>query len=180
MYLTLLSEKVDEGREHITKYLQRIYLHVTRESDLFWGLKEGDVIPLSMHLLIFHLSSSPLLFLSSYFFVFFPFVLFLFLRYLINLKDAKRNPGGAPKRPRLEERPTVSEGYGEATLGSVSRLLHMLETLPEEDLRLGSNSTFLDIGSGFGKVVFHAKLFSGVNNSVGIEYPSNVGLCAFK
>lgn len=49
----------------------------------------------------------------------------------------------------------------------------MLETLPEEELRLNKDSTFVDIGSGFGKVVFHAKLHSRVKQSVGIEYVKN-------
>ena len=34
---------------------------------------------------------------------------------------------------------------------------------------LGPHSTFLDIGSGYGKVVLHAKLHSGCRAAVGVE-----------
>lgn len=93
----------------------------------------------------------------------------------VHLLGIKRVPGAKrqkvePKKEDQEHSGTVSEGYGEATLGSISRLLRTLETLEEEDLRLTRNSTFLDIGSGYGKVVFHARLFSRVSKSFGIEY----------
>jgi len=64
----------------------------------------------------------------------------------------------------------ISEGYGEATKGSMSKLITIMET-QDKDIALNSQSTFLDIGSGFGKVVFHIKMQVGVRESTGIEYP---------
>ena len=91
-----------------------------------------------------------------------------------------------------------SEGYGEMTEGSIERLLLYLKTLEtvvlaprmqsvlprrnardasrpsigttDRSLNLTPDSTFIDIGSGYGKVVFHAKLSAKVLRSVGIEY----------
>mmetsp|Transcript_24025 Transcript_24025/g.39479 ORF Transcript_24025/g.39479 Transcript_24025/m.39479 type:complete len:93 (-) Transcript_24025:681-959(-) len=65
--------------------------------------------------------------------------------------------------------PSVSEGYGEMTRGSLDRLLGLLKGLPEA-YKLSSESSFLDIGSGFGKVVFHMKLAGRVMKSEGIEF----------
>eukprot|EP00741_Cyanophora_paradoxa_P012635 tig00020614_g12208.t1 len=65
----------------------------------------------------------------------------------------------------------VSEGYGEMTMGSVSKMFEYLQGLGEW-ARIGKDSSFIDIGSGFGKVVFHAKLQCGVKIAHGIEYVS--------
>lgn len=193
---------------------------MTKESDLFWGLKQQDIVDCKYHfkiysflfvsiystlflttfsslsfLSIFLLSSifvsSPSLLVSLSFLLslsfslfvclfslFFVFFSILFVSAHINLSFAvgsKRTRGAKqPKEetviPEQVHVPTISEGYGEATLGSISRLLRLLETLEDESLRITSSSTFLDIGSGFGKVVFHAKLFCKVQRSVGIEY----------
>lgn len=74
-----------------------------------------------------------------------------------------------------------SEGYGEATIGSAQKiglLLMNLRHLVLHDLHdshwgllfdLGPHSTFLDIGSGYGKVVFHLKLLSRMRRAVGLE-----------
>ena len=91
-----------------------------------------------------------------------------------------------------------SEGYGEITEGSIERLFCFLEhinekdteaassssfavTTPQKDLKktsfsqvsyklIPNESTFVDIGSGYGKVVFHAKLGAQFSYAVGIEY----------
>ncbi|KAK3282446.1 hypothetical protein CYMTET_9816 [Cymbomonas tetramitiformis] len=61
---------------------------------------------------------------------------------------------------------TVSEGYGEMTCGSVERLFEMMEQKAD----LGdSNASLVDIGSGYGKVVFHAVLGKRVGTATGIE-----------
>lgn len=64
-------------------------------------------------------------------------------------------------------------GYGEITKGALQHLLSKIQRctelllteeqlnrlpFPKEDYNLKENSTFLDIGSGFGKPVFHASL----------------------
>lgn len=75
-----------------------------------------------------------------------------------------------------------SEGYGEATMASVAKmgvLLQNLRQLVLQDLcpfihwgllwDLGPHSSFLDIGSGYGKVVMHLRLAVGMRKAVGVE-----------
>ncbi|KAL1525631.1 hypothetical protein AB1Y20_020484 [Prymnesium parvum] len=74
-----------------------------------------------------------------------------------------------------------SEGYGEATPGSVHKIGIMLRNLRELVLDrlhetnwgvlwdLGPHSSFLDIGSGYGKVVLHLRLMARMRVSVGVE-----------
>lgn len=74
-----------------------------------------------------------------------------------------------------------SEGYGEATMGSVHKigiLLKNLRQLVLNDLHdthwgllwdLGPHSTFLDLGSGYGKVVLHLALMAKMRRTVGVE-----------
>jgi hypothetical protein len=74
-----------------------------------------------------------------------------------------------------------SEGYGEATIGSAHKLGLLLTNLRQVVLQelydthwgllfdLGPHSTFLDIGSGYGKVVLHLRLVSRMRRSVGME-----------
>lgn len=74
-----------------------------------------------------------------------------------------------------------SEGYGEATVGSCHKIwlvLTHLRHLVLHDLHethwgllwdLGPHSTFLDIGSGYGKVVMHLRLMSRMRRAVGYE-----------
>ena len=90
-----------------------------------------------------------------------------------------------------EEENAASEGYGEMTEGSIERLLQLLQELSTADLDsplplrtpvkgqpawasngldLCEESSFVDIGSGYGKVVFHAALSAKVSKSLGIEY----------
>jgi len=63
-----------------------------------------------------------------------------------------------------------SAGYGEITRGSFSKLLRLMQTKVPSELRLDQTSSFLDIGSGFGKCVVHAKVMVNVARSVGLEY----------
>ena len=65
---------------------------------------------------------------------------------------------------------TVAVGYAECRRGSFDDLCKLLcsESLPVE-LRMGTDSSFLDIGSGYGRCVVHARLRFGVEKSVGIE-----------
>ena len=54
------------------------------------------------------------------------------------------------------------------------------EPEPEPATRnLTPSSSFIDVGSGYGKVVLHAKLSARVNRAVGIEYVPQVRLGAF-
>ena len=48
----------------------------------------------------------------------------------------------------------ASLGYAEATKGSIEKVLDTMKCYGLEE----NSATFLDIGSGFGKVVFHASL----------------------
>ena len=76
-----------------------------------------------------------------------------------------------------------SEGYGELTQGSMSRLCALLANLRGSVLHrlgpadlvwaaeydLGDTSSFVDIGSGYGKAVMHVALLSKARVAVGIE-----------
>ena len=74
-----------------------------------------------------------------------------------------------------------SEGYGEATVGSAHKIglvLTHLRHLVLQDLHdthwgllwdLGPHSTFLDIGSGYGKVVMHLRAVARMRLAVGVE-----------
>ena len=72
----------------------------------------------------------------------------------------------------------TSEGYGEATCATAERLIRVLCNLTryipsmsgwDEAWNLSTDSSFLDIGSGYGKVVLHAKLAVGCRHCHGIE-----------
>ncbi len=72
----------------------------------------------------------------------------------------------------------TSEGYGEATVATAEKLLRLLRRLTRyvpamadwpEVWNLTADSTFLDVGSGYGKVVIHAKLSTDCRCAVGIE-----------
>ena len=65
----------------------------------------------------------------------------------------------APESDEDEDPNASSEGYGEMTEGSIERLLVFLRTLG-----------FIDVGSGYGKVVLHARLSARVSEAAGIEY----------
>ena len=65
---------------------------------------------------------------------------------------------------------TVHVGYGEMTCPALDKLLLWLCRAAPSPVRLCSDSYFLDLGSGFGKCVVHARLRARVRRSVGIEY----------
>lgn len=69
---------------------------------------------------------------------------------------------------------TVCTTYGEATQSGFAKVLFVMMNCSSVDnsLRLNSQSTFLDIGSGFGKCVIHAKIYANVARSIGIEFSS--------
>lgn len=68
-------------------------------------------------------------------------------------------------------KPRYSIGYAGARQTSFHRLLSFLmsDAAVEESLRLTSASSFLDIGSGLGQCVLHAKLVSNARSCVGLE-----------
>jgi hypothetical protein len=87
-------------------------------------------------------------------------------------KRTSRKPGGKVKILKSEDSvpKTVSLGYGELLRHSFQKILdYMMHEAPHE-LRLGADSYFLDIGSGYGKTVFHTKLAANVKESMGVEY----------
>lgn len=72
----------------------------------------------------------------------------------------------------------TSEGYGEATQATAERLIQILSKLTHFVPAMGgwdglwnldADACFLDIGSGYGKVVIHAKLHTGCRSAVGVE-----------
>ena len=86
-------------------------------------------------------------------------------------------------------RDSSSEGYGEMTEGSIQRMLRSLqspasgggegegewERAPAVDpaaavYALGRSSSFIDVGSGYGKVVLHAAMAVPLRDAHGIEY----------
>jgi hypothetical protein len=83
----------------------------------------------------------------------------------------KRARGAATKQPGPNCSDSVSTGYAECTLDSFDKICRLLEeTIEPVDLRMGPDSVFLDIGSGYGKCVLHARFRVNVRKSVGIEY----------
>lgn len=64
----------------------------------------------------------------------------------------------------------VAPGYAECTRKAFDKVCQWLcETAPSE-LRMGADSVFLDVGSGYGKCVVQARLRAAVRKSIGIEY----------
>ena len=89
-------------------------------------------------------------------------------------KRARRPPSLAPSlvQPTHCIPDTVSPGYGECTRAAFDNVCQYLcDELPAP-LRMGPDSVFLDIGSGYGKCVVHARFRAGVRKSIGIEYMS--------
>ena len=92
---------------------------------------------------------------------------------------------------------TTQTGYGEISMGSMTGLMNLYQNCsiliedeiskknldkkklkyPPKDYNMNNNSFFLDIGSGFGKPVFHSAFQVGCK-SVGIEVvPARVEFC---
>lgn len=65
--------------------------------------------------------------------------------------------------------PAISAGYGELSWQGFDKVVYWMACEAPDFVRMGPSSIFLDIGSGFGKCVFHAKLRAQVARSVGIE-----------
>lgn len=65
---------------------------------------------------------------------------------------------------------TVNTGNGELTRGSMTKVFDYLMHHTSVNIRLTSDSSFLDLGSGYGKCVIHAMMQARVKRSVGIEW----------
>eukprot|EP00741_Cyanophora_paradoxa_P012624 tig00020614_g12197.t1 len=134
---------LEEEEEEALRHLQRIYGEVDRLSHLRWSHREGDECEGGLR--------------------------------SARAKQTRKRLLRLAREEELNGR--VSQGYGEMTLSSVGELLAWLSEPPEEfraaGLALGSDSTFVDIGSGFGKVVFHAVLQCDVKAAHGVEYVSS-------
>jgi len=81
---------------------------------------------------------------------------------LEDIEDLKYNSNDIPF--------TVSPGYGEITQGGFSKLISYCQKELPKQLRMTKDSSFVDIGSGYGKCVFHCSLQVQLKASVGIEY----------
>ena len=112
----------------------------------------------------------------------------LYTKYCSPMHGPDKDVGNLPEKRARTQRPldptpravmpltdaslprTVAVGYAECRRGSFDDVCKLLcsETLPVE-LRIGADSTFLDIGRGYGRCVVHARLRCGVEKSVGIE-----------
>ncbi|KAK3241184.1 hypothetical protein CYMTET_49030 [Cymbomonas tetramitiformis] len=114
-------------------------------------------------------------------------------RRIRRLKEASKNDAqpdaSTPTDKKCDDpsaRDDSSEGYGEMTAGSIERLLQLLQglegclpvvrtagrssQLSPKEFNLTAASSFVDIGSGYGKVVMHTKLSVGVKSALGVEY----------
>lgn len=111
------------------------------------------------------------------------------------LEENSWTKGRSLKAPKEEadwqKASTAQIGYGEITKGAMQKFLQILQNVdqvfkPEhepylkfkkDEYRLTSDDTFIDIGSGFGKPVFHAAMQVGCY-SKGIEIvPARVEYC---
>uniref|UniRef100_A0A7S3BPB9 DOT1 domain-containing protein n=1 Tax=Haptolina ericina TaxID=156174 RepID=A0A7S3BPB9_9EUKA len=81
-------------------------------------------------------------------------------------------------RPVGPKTARTSEGYGEATCSTAEKLIGLLSNLTcfvpamagwDDVWNLNEDASFLDIGSGYGKVIFHVKLLTGCRRVTGIE-----------
>lgn len=112
-------------------------------------------------------------------------------------KRTRSEVGTDDKELFWKNKETTQTGYGEITQGSTLQLLNLFQNVSTfleykssadktfknslihapKDYNLTYNSLFLDIGSGFGKPVFHAALQIGCE-SLGIEVvPARVEFC---
>lgn len=77
------------------------------------------------------------------------------------------------KRKRGEQNETsrkdcsASEGYGEATQGSFQKILDFLQS--NKVTEINRDSSFIDVGSGYGKVVMHTLFATDAKRVLGIE-----------
>lgn len=90
-------------------------------------------------------------------------------------RNAKKNEKEIDEDDMWKQNSSAQFGYGEITKGSLGEFINILQNIdkmfrPEdepwlcfkkEDYRLTPDSTFIDIGSGFGKPVFHAAMQVG-------------------
>ena len=81
-----------------------------------------------------------------------------------------RKRTGATNGARRDIPDTVSPGYGELARSGFDKVCHYLCEEAPEWLRMDGDCRFLDIGSGFGKCVLHAKVRGRVKESAGIEF----------
>jgi hypothetical protein len=65
---------------------------------------------------------------------------------------------------------TVAPGYAECTRKSFDQVCEWLCEQAPSAVRMGPDSVFLDVGSGYGKCVVQARIRANVRMSMGIEY----------
>ena len=95
----------------------------------------------------------------------------LYWSVLDEMPEHRRDPQSSQIVPSTSMYPeTVHVGYGEMTYHALNSLLLWLCDAAPSSVRLTSDSSFLDLGSGFAKCVIHARLRGRVRRSVGIEY----------
>ena len=64
----------------------------------------------------------------------------------------------------------VAPGYAECTRRAFDQVCEWLCQAAPAHLRMGPDSVFLDVGSGYGKCVVQARIRADVRKSIGIEY----------
>jgi hypothetical protein len=72
--------------------------------------------------------------------------------------------------PDLSIPPAVATGYAECTRKAFDMICQWLCESAPDGLRMGADSVFFDIGSGYGKCVVQARIRAGVHRSIGIEF----------
>jgi hypothetical protein len=90
----------------------------------------------------------------------------LYWSMLDKVPEHRRDPGTSQILPASIAYPkTVHVGYGEMTYSALDSLLLWLCYAAPFSLRLSSDSSFIDLGSGFAKCVIHARLRGQVRRS---------------
>ena len=91
-------------------------------------------------------------------------------RDLSHLPEKRTNAAAHINSSTVKIPDTVHPGYGELTYPALAKLFDYLCDEAPVAQRLTAFSSFLDVGSGFGKAVLHAAIRGGVQRSVGVEY----------
>ena len=82
------------------------------------------------------------------------------------------SPSGVASLPQPDRSvpAAVAPGYAECTRKAFDNVCEWLCDSAPPHLRMGSDSVFLDVGSGYGKCVVQARIRANVCKSIGIEY----------
>eukprot|EP01102_Stenamoeba_stenopodia_P007402 TRINITY_DN2071_c0_g1_i2.p1 TRINITY_DN2071_c0_g1~~TRINITY_DN2071_c0_g1_i2.p1 ORF type:complete len:453 (-),score=156.52 TRINITY_DN2071_c0_g1_i2:39-1397(-) len=160
-------EENDDAKDEMRLMLKRVYSVFNRHSEIYFGVDKDigdlpkkrvrkasnritDVLPSAAERVVLGRSNN--------------------LSNSNNSSNGDASSDGKRTTKKKNNDNLCSAGYGEVTRGSFSKVLKLMQTKVPSELRLDRDSTFLDIGSGFGKCVVHAKVMGNVSRSVGLEY----------